>query len=126
VNVAELVVGVLEQFTGYAWDGDATFAGDDQRAAFYTKLKHPDDSEIVVEVAPGEGGMACVVRVMSYETGSPDESQRVTRVRAIADALHEYGLSEVHAAETDKPDPAFMDFARIRQRQPMPTASERV
>jgi pimeloyl-ACP methyl ester carboxylesterase len=124
VNVAEIVVAVLEETTGYAWDGDATFAGDDQRAAFYSKLKHPDDSEIVVEVAPGEDGSACLVRVMSFETGAPDDSLRMARIRAIAGALGEHGLSDVQAAHADAPDPAFRDFARIRQRQPKPTASE--
>ena len=93
VNMAETVVDVLESITGYAWDGDATFAGDDQREAFYSKLRHPDDSEIVVEVAPDEDGKSCVVRVMSYETGNPDESQRVARVHAVADSLREQGLS---------------------------------
>ena len=67
VNMAEMVVDVLEPITGYTWDGDATFAGDDQRGAFYSKLKHPDQSEIVVEIAPDEDGKSCVIRVMSYE-----------------------------------------------------------
>jgi pimeloyl-ACP methyl ester carboxylesterase len=125
VNVSEMVIDVLEQTIGYAWDGDAAFAGDDQRAAFYSKLKHPDGSEMVIEVAPGEGGTNCVVRVMSYETGNLDESQRVARMRAIADSLHEHGLSGVDAAEIDKPDPALRDFGRIRQRKTLPTASER-
>lgn len=117
VNMAETVVDVLEQTTGYVWDGDATFSADDQREAFYSKLKHPDESEIVIEVAPDDEGKSCVIRVMSYETGTPDEAQRVARVHAIADSLREQGLSGTPAAEADEPDPALRDFANIRQRQ---------
>ncbi len=124
VNIAEMVVDVLEPITGYTWDG-ATFAGGDQRDAFYSKLKHPDESEIVVEVAPDEDGKSCVLRVMSYETGNPDESQRVARVHAIANSMREQGLSGTAAAETDEPDPALKDFTRLRQRQAARTVPDR-
>ena len=116
VNMAETVVDVVESIGGYVFDGDATFAADDQREAFYSKLKHPDQSEIVVEVAPDEDGKSCVIRVMSYETGNPDESLRVARVHAIANSLREQGLSGTPTAEADEPDPALKDFTRIRQR----------
>ena len=125
VNMAETVVDVLESISGYVWEGDATFAGDDQREAFYSKLTHPDQSEIVVEVAPDEDGKSCVVRVMSYETGNPDESQRVARVHAVADSLREQGLSGSSAPEADEPDPGLRDFARIRQRQARRAVPER-
>ena len=125
VNMAETVVDVLESVSGYVWDGDATFVGEDQRQAFYGKLKHPDQSEIVVEVAPDEDGKSCVVRVMSYETGNPDESQRVARVHAVANSLREQGLGGTPAAEADEPDPGLRDFARIRQRQATRAAPER-
>ena len=124
VNMAETVVDVLESVAGYHWDGNA-FAGDDQRAAFYSKLRHADDSEIVVEVAPGEDGKSCVVRVMSYETGQPDESARVARVHAIADSLREQGLAGTPAAEADEPDPALKDFAQLRQGLPSATTPAR-
>jgi hypothetical protein len=115
VNMAETAVDVLEATTGYRWDGDATFAGDDQREAFYSKLKHIDESEIVVEVAPDPDGKSCVIRVMSYETGNPDESQRVSRVHAIANSLRDQGLSGTPAPEADEPDPALRDFTQLRQ-----------
>lgn len=117
VNLAEMVVDVLEPATGYTFNG-ATFAADDQREAFYTKLRHADESEIVVEVAPDEEGKSCVIRVMSYEIGTPDESQRVARVHAVADSLREQGLGGTPAAERDEPDPALRDFGQLRQRQP--------
>ena len=115
VNVAEHVVQVLEQSTPYDLDGEPVFAGDDQRGAFYSKLRSADDSEIVVEVAPDETGKSCVIRVLSYESGTPNEYLRGARVRAIAEALGAEGLSGTPAAEPGEPDPAYRDFARLRQ-----------
>ena len=100
----------------YAWQGDATYAGEDQRGAFYSKLRHEDDSEIVVEVSPDETGESCVLRVLSYESGLPDESERVRRVDAIAERLREAGLQTGSAtADPAPPDPALTDFGRLRQ-----------
>lgn len=117
VNMAELVTDTLEAATGYQWEGDTAFAGDDQRRAFYTKLRHPDDSEIVIEVAPGEEGESCVIRVLSYETGTPDEAERTARARAVADSLRDKGLAGTPAAEEGEADRALTDFGEIRRRQ---------
>jgi hypothetical protein len=118
VNLAEMVVGVLEQTTGYAWDGEATYAGEDQRGAFYSKLRHPDDSEIVVEVAPDDDGKSCVLRILSFETGLPDDSERVRRAHAIADSLREQGLQTGDpSAEEEFPDQKFTDFEQLRRIQ---------
>jgi hypothetical protein len=115
VNLAEMVVDALEETTGYTWQGDATYAGQDQRGAFYSKLRHPDESEIVVEVAPDETGDSCVLRILSFESGVPDESERVRRVHAIADSLRERGLQTGEpAADPAPPDPALADFDRLR------------
>lgn len=116
VNMAEMVIDALEEATGYTWQGDATYAGEDQRRAFYSKLRHPDQSEIVVEVAPGETGDSCVLTILSYESGIPDESERVRRLRAITDSLQERGLpTGAPAADPAPPDPALADFGRLRQ-----------
>lgn len=116
VNVAEMVIDALEDATGYTWQGDATYAGEDQRRAFYSKLRHPDQSEIVVEVAPDETGDSCVLTILSYESGVPDESERVRRLRAITDSLQEQGLpTGAPAADPAPPDPALADFGRLRQ-----------
>ena len=122
VNVAEIVIDALEETTGYFWDGEAAFIGSDQRAAFYSKLKHLDGSEIVIEVAPGEENTDFAVRVMSYDTGDLDGVLRVARIRAITDSLWEHGLTGAHADEVDKPDPAFRDFEQVRQRRTLPPA----
>jgi len=116
VNLAEMVVEALEDATGYAWQGDATYAGEDQRGAFYSKPRHEDNSEIVVEVSPDETGESCVLRVLSYESGLPDESERVRRVDAIAERLREAGLQTGSAtADPAPPDAALTDFDRLRQ-----------
>jgi len=116
VNLAEMVVGILEESTGYCWEGEATYAGDDQRAAFYSKLRHSDASEIVVEVSPGDDGEECVLRIHTYDAGLPDESGRALRAQAIADSLREQGLpGGAPVADAAPPDPALADFERLRQ-----------
>jgi hypothetical protein len=113
-----MVVGVLEQSAGYAWDGEATYAGEDQRGAFYSKLRHPDDSEIVVEVAPDDDGKSCVLRILSFETGQPDDSERVRRAHAVADSLRAQGLQTGDpSAEQEVPDRKYTDFEQLRRIQ---------
>jgi hypothetical protein len=128
-NLAELVVTTLEETTGYSWEaGQAIYASGDQRRAFYSKLRHLDDSEIVVEVAPDEGGKSCVLRILSYDVGTPDEEERVRRAHAVVASLREQGLEVgVPTAEREAPDPQLTDFERLRQpakqvRQPVATA----
>jgi|GEM_PF-3277732 len=120
VNLAELVVATLENTTGFVWEqGQATYAGEDPRRAFYSKLIHPDDSEIVVEVSPDEAGESCVLRILSFDSGIPDEEERVRRVHAIASDLRSSGLKVSDpAAEAELPDPALTDFDGLRQRVP--------
>ena len=112
MNLAAHVVEVLEGTTGYDLEGEPIFAGDDQRQAFYSKLKDADDSEIVVEVAPDETGKSCVIRVLSYENGTPNEYLRGARARAIAASLGEQGLAGTTAAEPGEPDPTYKDFTQ--------------
>ena len=116
-NLAELVVTTLEEATGYSWEeGQAIYASGDQRRAFYSKLRHLDDSEIVVEVAPDEGGKSCVLRILSYDAGTPDEEERVRRAHAVVASLREQGLEVgVPTAEREAPDPQLTDFERLRQ-----------
>jgi hypothetical protein len=124
VNLAEFVVEALEDATGFVWqDGEATYAGEDPRRAFYSKLRHPDDSEIVVEVAPDEQGESCVLRILSYDAGVPDEVERSRRAHVVADRLRNQGLPiGVPTADPGQPDPSFADFARLRQPGPGRTA----
>jgi hypothetical protein len=116
-NVAELVVTALEETTGYAWEeGQALYANGDQRRAFYSKLKHLDDSEIVIEVAPEDNGESCVLRIISYDTGTPDDEERVRRAHAVAATLREHGLQAgLPAADGQEPDPRLADFDALRR-----------
>jgi hypothetical protein len=114
VNVAEQVVQVLEQNTLFNLESEPVFAGDDQRGAFYSKLRSEDDSEIVVEVAPDETGESCVIRVFSYESGVPDQRVQDARTAAIARVLSEEGLSATPSCKPGDPDPAYRDLKRLR------------
>jgi len=126
VNVAELVVNALEESTGYTWaDGQACYANGDQRRAFYSKLRHLDDSEIVVEVAPDETGESCVLRILSYEAGLPDDEERARRAHAVADSLRAHGLQAgLPATDGEQADPRLTDFDRLSQPAAQPRRAE--
>lgn len=125
VDLAERVTTLLEEDTGYTWEeGQAVYANSDERRAFYSKLRHLDDSEIVVEVAPDETGDSCVLRILSYESGLPDEEERVRRAHAIARSLREQGVPVgTPTADREEPDPALTDFATLRR--PVPAQADR-
>lgn len=116
-NVAEIVVNALEETTGYTWEeGQAIYANGDQRRAFYSKLRHLDDSEIVIEVAPDDGGESCVLRIISYDAGVPDDEERVRRAHAVAATLREHGLQAgLPAADGQEADPGLTDFEALRR-----------
>jgi hypothetical protein len=91
-----------------------TYAGEDFRAAFFAKLRHPDDSEIVVEVAP-DGDEDMTVRILSYEN-VPSDHERRERVRAVGEALRSDGLDVGEAVdEGGEPDRSYRDLDRIRR-----------
>jgi hypothetical protein len=119
-NLAELVVSTLEETAGYAWEeGQAIYAGGDERQAFYAKVRHLDNSEIVVEVAPDDGGKSCTLRILSYDAGLPDEEERVRRAHAVADSLRAHGLQAgLPAADAEQPDPGLANFDVLRRPAP--------
>ena len=120
VNLAAMVIGELEELTGYRWqEGDATYTGGDEREAFYSKLRSPrGDSEIVVEVAPDEAGRSCALRILTYED-SPDETERRSRASALAAGLRERGLGTGEVSdESGEPNPALADFAGLGAASP--------
>jgi hypothetical protein len=119
-NLAELVVTTLEETSGYTWEeGQAIYAGDDERRAFYAKLRHLDDSEIVVEVAPDDTGKACTLRILSYDAGLPDEEERVRRAHAVHASLRAQGVEAgTPMADAERPDPRLADFTSLRARVP--------
>ena len=114
-NLAELVVSTLEETAGYNWEeGQAIYVGGDQRRAFYSKLRHLDDSEIVVEVAPDESGQSCTLRILSYDVGLPDEEERVRRAHAVAESLRAHGLQAgLPAADMEQPERIDFDELRV-------------
>lgn len=124
-NLAELVVNTLEETAGYSWEeGQAIYVGGDERRAFYSKLRHLDDSEIVVEVTPDETGKSCTLRILSYDVGLHDEEERVRRAHAVADSLRAHGLEAgLPAADMEQADPGLADFDALRKPVPSSRAS---
>ncbi|MFD0684380.1 hypothetical protein [Actinomadura fibrosa] len=117
VNVAEQVVDAVEDATGFAWAENA-YEGGDQRAAFYSKLRHLNDNEIVIEVAheDGEDGPgALAVRILSYDRDTASEEELAERAREITTGLRERGLPVGEpVADASGPDPALADFDSLR------------
>ena len=116
VNVAEHVVNALEQRTGFFLDENPVFAESDQRQALYSRLRNAADDEIVVEVAPDETGRSCTIRILSYESGTPNEYLRGARARTVSQVLGDNGLPGKAAPEPGEPDPVYRDLARLGQR----------
>ncbi|MUN35346.1 hypothetical protein [Actinomadura litoris] len=117
VNVAEQVVDAVEHATGFSWAENA-YAGDDQRAAFYSKLRHLNDNEIVIEVAHEEedgGPGTLAVRILSYDRDTASEEELTERAREIATSLRDRGLPVGEpTADAPRADPALTDFDSLR------------
>jgi len=125
VNLADLVVQALDETGGYEL-ADGTYAGTDQREAFFAKLTHPNGNEIVVDVSPvADGTGACVIRVHSFDFDTGAEADRRDRARALARSLRARGVrTEEPEAEAEEPDEAVRDFDRVRRELPALPAAE--
>jgi hypothetical protein len=121
VNLADAVAQTLDEVAGYELV-DGTYAGEDQRAAFYAKLAHQNGNQIVVDVSPdSEEPGRCVLRVLSYDHDVTAEEELVERAREIVSGLQERGLrAEAPETEAGVPEPALRDFESIRRAAPRP------
>ncbi|WP_027341407.1 hypothetical protein [Hamadaea tsunoensis] len=116
-NYADAVARSLQQRAGYVVV-DRVYAGDDYREAYFAKLRHPDGSEIVVDVAatPDDSG-ACVVRLHSYDSRTTAEYVLRDRADAIARELRGAGiLAEAPQTEADVANPAVRDLQALRHK----------
>ncbi|MFC9977379.1 hypothetical protein ACFVH6_41420 [Spirillospora sp. NPDC127200] len=112
VNIADRVVRTL-QANGYR-PADHAYADDDYREAFLARLRHPDASEVVVEVVP-VGDEEMTVRLLSYDD-APSAGERERRAHEVAEALREDGL-DVGGVGSDQgePDPSLRDIRKPRR-----------
>ncbi|MFE7036767.1 hypothetical protein ACFU9Y_41385 [Streptomyces sp. NPDC057621] len=118
VNLAESVVRTLEGATAYELD-EVTYLGRDEREAFFAKLVHSNQNEIVIEIAPAAGDSGvCVLRVFSYDYDTAARDELDDRGRVIYRAMRAEGVpvSEPQAEEGE-PDPAYRDFEVLGQAQ---------
>lgn len=116
VNLAELAVSALEEATGLSWAGEAIYAGNDPRRAFYSRLRHPDGGEVVVEVTSTETEESCVLRIHHHDGGSTSEAERARQANAVADALRHRGFQAgALSADLQLPDLLPTDSDRLRQ-----------
>jgi hypothetical protein len=117
VNVADVAVDLLTS-SGFELV-DHTYAGKDQRSAFYAKVVHPDGSEVVVDVSPTDDGPATAeLRILSYDEAGSDEL-RVNRATDLAAGLRELGLRAGDPApDAAGPEERYRDFAALRAQRP--------
>lgn len=116
VNVADVVAQTLDQIAGYQVE-DHTYESQDNRRAFLAKLKHDNENEIVVSVAPAtdESGQ-CVLRLLSYDYDTVDESELEQRAHAVTQELRAQGLeASDQGCEAGEPDRALLDFDGVRR-----------
>jgi hypothetical protein len=124
VNVADVVVQVLDEVAGYELV-DSTYAGEDYREAYVTKVAHGNGNEIVFEVTPAADGRF-VLRMLSYDHETTAAAELSERARAVAQELRSQGLTVSSPEEEGgAPDEAMRDMTAIRARKPM-RAIERV
>jgi hypothetical protein len=117
VNLAETVVGVLGESTGYQVI-DGTYVGADEREQFLAKMQHLNGNELVVEVAtPSEDSSAMVVSVHSYDDDTAARHDRDTRARVIVEGLRQHGLASGGAEEAGDADPRWRDLEEVRKRE---------
>ncbi len=97
--------------------GDALYERKDYRRAFMAKLKAANGNEIVVSVAPAadESGQ-CVLHVLSYDYDTVSEEDLDLRARTITRELQSQGIPAAdQGCDVGEPDPAMLDFDRVRQ-----------
>ena len=113
---AEVVAQTLDESAGYVV-GEALYEREDYRRAFMAKLQAANGNEIVVSVAPApdESGQ-CVLHVLSYDYDTVAEEILDERARTITRELKSQGIPAAdQGCEVGEPDPAMLDFDRVRQ-----------
>ncbi|MPY56355.1 coiled-coil domain-containing protein [Streptomyces spongiae] len=124
VNLAESVVRALERMTAYELDA-TTYAGGDQRDAYFARLVHGNRNAIVVEVAPAapDSG-ASVLRVLSYDHDTASSTELEERGVELTRALREHGIPAADPQEEPgRPDPAYTDFDALSRRRALPSTA---
>jgi hypothetical protein len=116
--VADVVVQVLDEVAGYELV-DSTYAGEDYRESYVTKVAHGNGNEIVFEVTPSADGRF-VLRMLSYDHETTAAVELAERARAVAQELRSQGLTVSSPEEEGGvPDEAMRDMTAIRARKPM-------
>jgi len=122
INIADVLVDVLER-QGYTLDeGNATYEGEDMRGGYLAKVRHLDGSEVVVRVVPrGSGSLENDWEIHSYDVEQRSEHELRQRAAELARALAEEGLrTEEPRQVAQTPDQALRDIQAVRARRQVP------
>ncbi|MFJ8630208.1 hypothetical protein [Streptomyces sp. NPDC093568] len=125
VNLAEAVVQALEGMTAYELDA-TTYAGSDQRDAYFARLVHGNRNAIVVEVTPADADSgASVLRVLSYDHDTTARTELEERGAELLRALRAHGIPAADPQEEPgDPDPAYTDFRSLGEPRALPRTAE--
>ena len=123
VNIADLIVGALEEQGFGLEDGTATYEGQDARNRYLAKVLHEDGGEVTVCVEPVEGKPdQNTVRIESYDADHLSPQELDARKDEIAQALRAQGLEMGQMHEGGRPDPKLRDLKPLAQPAPQPQA----
>jgi hypothetical protein len=114
-EIADQMVTTLDQVGGYVLR-DQTYAGGDERSAYYAKLSDPGGNEIVVEVAPEPDDVTGNrARVLSYDRDASSEQARRARSEEILSLLRSRGIEISNSVcLPGEADPAPRDLDAVR------------
>jgi hypothetical protein len=121
VNIADIAIDAL--ITNGFDLADHTYAGNDNRQAFYAHLQHPNGDTVVIDVTPDPttGPAANELRILSYDDLGNDEI-RAARARQLAAALRNQGLTVTDPARGGTPPDETLrgGLEPVRLQQPTP------
>jgi len=123
VNLADLVMSVLEDRFAYEYH-DGGYEAGDERAAFVARLDRIGGNSVVVELRPaGADFTDAQLDILSYDDTSESIELRQERAQAIYRSLSEGSFAASAPRDLGEPDPVRRDLPALLERSgPVPLA----
>jgi hypothetical protein len=116
VNIADLVMSVLEDRFAYEYH-DAGYEEGDERAAFVARLDRIGGNSVVVELRPvGADFTDAQLDILSYDDTTESMELRQARGDAIYRSLSESNFATSAPREFGEPDPARRELPAVAKR----------
>lgn len=116
VNIADLVMSVLEDRFAYEYH-DGGYEAGDERAAFVARLDRIGGSSVVVELRPvGADFTDAEIDILSYDDTTESMELRGERGQAIFRSLSDDNFAASEPRDLGEPDPALRELPALAQR----------